>query len=230
MQLLLPVTLNPRLSFDTFVEPQKSSGLITSVLKEGIDDATFSFFLIVGGNDVGKSHILNACCHYANKIGKTSMLMPMEQVVGLPTEIIDGLDNVDVLCIDDLNLVLKDKDWQVAIFNLFNSMQQNNSTLIISANALPTELQISLPDLASRMQWGTLFQLAGLNNEEKIRALVRHANDMSFELPEEVAKLMLNRLPRKMSFLMQALNLLSRQTIEKKRKVTVPFAKDVLEI
>ncbi|MBU2881367.1 DnaA regulatory inactivator Hda [Psychrosphaera sp. B3R10] len=230
MQLLLPVTLNPRLSFDTFVEPEKSSGLITSVLKEGIDESEFTFYLIVGSDDVGKSHILNACCHHANRKGKTSMLMPMEQVIGLPTETIDGLEKVDVLCIDDLNLVLKDHDWQIAIFNLFNSMQQNKSTLIISSNVLPAEMEITLPDLASRMQWGTLFQLTGLNNDEKVKALITHANDMSFELPEDVAKLMLNRLPRKMSFLMQALYLLSRQTIEKKRKVTVPFAKEVLEI
>lgn len=230
MQLLLPVTLNPRLSFDTFVEPESSSGLITSVLKAGVTPNEFEFFLIVGGSDVGKSHLLNACCHFANKQGKTSMLMPMEQVVGLPTEIVDGLEQVDVLCIDDVDLVLNDQDWQVAVFNLFNSMKQTGGTLIMSANALPNALDISLPDLASRLQWGTLFQLTNLNNDEKIQALVSHANDMSFDLPEDVAKLMLNRLPRKMSILMQALHLLSRQTIEKKRKVTVPFAKEVLDI
>lgn len=230
MQLLLPVTLNPRLSFDTFVEPESSSGLITSELQAGVDSIGFNFYLIVGNRDVGKSHLLNACCHYANKQGKTSMLMPMEQVVGLSTEIIDGLEQVDVLCIDDVDLVLNDTKWQVAVFNLFNSLQQTGGTLIMTANALPTEMAISLPDLASRLQWGTLFQLVGLNNDEKIQALVSHANDMSFDLPEDVAKLMLNRLPRKMSFLMQALNLLSRQTIEAKRKVTVPFAKTVLDI
>ena len=59
---------------------------------------------------------------------------------------------------------------------------------------------------------------------------MQHAHLMGFELTEEVARFMLNRLPRKMTFLMQALDTLAKQSIEKQRMVTVPFVKKILDI
>lgn len=230
MQLLLPVTLNSGQNFETFVESKQSNGLVVSALKEAILSSDFTAHYIAGGESSGCSHLLSACCHYANQNSLTSILMPLDQVIQMTPAAIEGLENVDLVCIDNFDCIQGDKTWETAIFNLFNSLQQSNATLIFSGHHVPQELQLTLPDLTSRLQWCTLFQLTSLSGDEKVSALVQHAHYMGFELTEDVVKFMLNRLPRKMSFLMQALNTLAKKSIEKKRKVTVPFVKQELEI
>lgn len=230
MQLLLPVSINTSQTFMSFVEPEQNQNILINDLQRGISDSQFSGHFIAGTDAVGKSHLLTACCNYANEIGKTSILIPAEQVLPSSSEVINGLENVDVVCIDDFHLLVGKADWEVAIFNLFNALQANNASIIFTANDTPKNLKIKLPDLNSRLDWCTLFQLGGLTEDEKVKALIQHAHIVGFELSEEVAKFMLNRLPRKMTFLMQALNTLAKQSIEQKRLVTVPFVKDVLEI
>jgi len=230
LQLLLPVSIQSSQTFSSFVEAKASNGLINSSLKACFDSPEFSCAVIVGAESSGKSHLLSACCNLANELSKTSMLLPLEQVSELSPEVIDGLGDVEVICVDNLQYIAGNAGWETAIFNLFNVLQQNKAKLFISATGLPNDLSIELPDLVSRLQWGTLFQLISLDNEEKISALIQHAHQMGFELSEEVASFMLNRLPRKMVFLMQALNTLAKQSIEQQRMVTVPFVKQVLEI
>lgn len=230
MQLLLPVTIQSSQTFANFVEGAGANGLVCSSLQSYIESSDFKVAIIVGPESSGKSHLLSACCNFANQNNQSSMLVPLEQVADLSPDVIDGLDNVEVICIDNLDLVAGKANWETAIFNLFNVLQQNNSKLFISASELPQDLDIELPDLVSRLQWGTLFQPSALNNDEKVSALIQHAHLMGFELSEDVAGFMLNRLPRKMSFLMQALNTLAKQSMEQQRMVTVPFAKQVLEI
>lgn len=230
MQLLLPVTIQSSQTFANFVEGEEAKGLVCASLESYVDTNDFKVAIIVGPESSGKSHLLSACCNYANETNKTSMLIPLEQVADLSPDVIEGLENVEVICIDNLDKIAGNPAWETAIFNLFNVLQQNSSKLVLSANELPQELNIALPDLVSRLQWATLFQPSILNNEEKVTALIQHAHLMGFELTEDVASFMLNRLPRKMSFLMQALNTLAKQSIEKQRMVTVPFVKQVLEI
>ena len=230
MQLLLPVTINTSQTFSSFVEPAESNGLIINELSRAILSDEFTCHFIAGNSGVGRTHLLTACCHLANLKRKSSILLPLEQVTASSPELIDGLELVDVVCIDNFDTVVGNKDWENALFNLFNLLQQNKATVIFTGNQVPTELKISLPDLASRIQWCTLFQLNFLSNDEKQKALVQHAHLMGFELTEEVAKFMLNRLPRQMTFLMQALDTLAKQSIEKQRMVTVPFVKKILDI
>jgi len=230
MQLLLPVTINTTQTFSSFVEPNESNGLIVSELTRAINSEEFTCHFIAGNSGVGRTHLLTACCHVANLNKKTSILLPLEQVTAASPELIDGLEHVDLVCIDNFDTVVGNQEWENAIFNLFNLLQQNKAGVIFTGNQVPMELNIQLPDLASRMQWCTLFQLNFLTNEEKQKALVQHAHLMGFELTEDVAKFMLNRLPRQMTFLMQALDTLAKQSIEKQRMVTVPFVKKILEI
>ena len=230
MQLLLPVTINTSQTFSSFIEPEQSDGLIVSEISRAIKSKEFTCHYVAGKEGTGRTHLLTAGCHYANENKKSSILLPLEQVVDSSPDLIEGLETVDLVCIDDFDLVVGSEPWETAIFNLFNALQQTKATLIVTGNQVPGELDIRLPDLASRMQWCTLFQLYVLSNDAKIQALMQHAHLMGFELTEEVARFMLNRLPRKMTFLMQALNTLAKQSIERQRIVTVPFVKEILEI
>lgn len=230
VQLLLPVTFNRTQTFSSFVEDQNLNGLLVSELTRALTSDDFSAHFIAGNNGVGCSHLLNAVCHFADTEGKTSMLLPLDQVVSASPDIIEGLDNVDVVCIDDIQVLEGKLEWQTAIFNLFNQLHQSNAKIIFAGHKLPTQLQFELKDLLSRLQWCTIFQLQELNEELKIKALIQHAHLMEFEVSVEVAKFIIHRLPRNMIILMQALDTVAKQSIAMKRVVTVPFVKEVLGI
>ncbi len=228
MQLLLPVSINASQTFDSFVNSEDE--LLIEQLKQAVATSDFTSLYIAGSQGAGKTHLLNACCHAANELEKTSILLPLEQMLSMSPQVLDGIENIDLVCIDNIELIKGNMDWQKAIFNLFNSLMQSNGTLVVAGSDTSNNLKLELPDLVSRMQWATPYQLHQLSEQDKTVALIHHAHLMGFELSEDVAKFMLSRLPRKMDFLMQALNTLAKQSIEKQRVVTVPFVKEVLEI
>lgn len=228
MQLLLPVSINASQTFDSFVNCEDQ--VLLEQLQNSVVNPDFSSLYIAGAQGSGKTHLLNACCHAANEANKTSILLPLEQMLSMSAQVLDGMEDIDLVCIDNIELIKGNMDWQKAIFNLYNSLMQSNGTLVITGSDTSHNLELELPDLASRIQWATPFQLHQLSEQDKTVALIHHAHLMGFELSEDVAKFMLSRLPRKMDFLMQALNTLARQSIEKQRVVTVPFVKEVLEI
>ena len=228
MQLLLPVSINESHTFDSFVAGEDE--LLLEQLQQAVASPEFVSFYIAGAQGSGKTHLLNASCHAAHSQNKTSILLPLEQMLTMSAQVLDGIENIDLVCIDNIELIRGNMEWQKAIFNLFNSLMQSNGTLVIAGAETSNNLKLELPDLASRMQWATPYQIHPLSEQDKTVALIHHAHLMGFELSEDVAKFMLSRLPRKMDFLMQALNTLAKQSIEKQRVVTVPFVKEVLEI
>lgn len=229
MQLLLPVTINSTQTFSSFVGADAEQ-IMAAEIQRVIGEDKFAGVYISGKEGQGKSHLLSAACHFSNDKALTSMMLPMEQVKATSPDIIQGLENVDLLCVDNLDAIAGELKWETAIFNLFNALMQNNAKVIFTASATSNHIDWALPDLASRLQWCTYFQLSSLSERDKQRALVQHAHLMGFELSDDVVRFMLNRLPRKMSFLMSALDQLAKQSIAQQRKITVPFVKEVLEV
>ena len=93
MQLLLPVTINTSQTFSSFIEAEQSDGLIVSELSRAITSETFTCHYIAGQEGVGRTHLLTACCHFANMKGLSSILLPLEQVVDSSPDLFYYRDN-----------------------------------------------------------------------------------------------------------------------------------------
>jgi len=87
-----------------------------------------------------------------------------------------------------------------------------------------------LPDLASRFSLGLVDRLKPMNEEQIIKAISLHATVRGFNLPAEVAKYLISRVPRDVSVLVDIIKLLDYESLSKQRKLTVPFIKTVLDI
>ena len=79
-----------------------------------------------------------------------------------------GLENIDLVCLDDIQLIAGNKEWQQAVFDLYNRMIEQNKCLIITGDQSVAKLNISLPDLVSRLSWGLTEQLKPLTDKEKV--------------------------------------------------------------
>jgi DnaA family protein len=142
---------------------------------------------------------------------------------------LDGLATRELICIDDVDEVAGAQDWDVAFFNLFNEMQETGGQLVVAARAAPRECGFALADLTSRMSRLPVFQLQALDEQQRAAALQLRARHRGLELPDETAAYMLRRSRRDMASLYELLDKLDLEALRAKRRLTIPFVRDVLQ-
>ncbi|MEC8909157.1 MAG: DnaA regulatory inactivator Hda [Pseudomonadota bacterium] len=186
------------------------------------------FIYLWGATGSGVSHLLQAACHYAEGIGHQSMYLPLAELKDIGPGMLEGVDQLPLVAIDDLQEVMGDAEWEEALFHLYNRIRDRQSHLLIGASAPPSQAGGKLPDLVSRLSWGITYQVETLSDEEKVQALILRARQRGFDLLDDVAVFIMNRGPRDMAGLCQILDQLDQASLKEKRKLTIPFVKSEL--
>jgi DnaA-homolog protein len=182
---------------------------------------------IWGEAGMGKSHLLQATCNLAAKNSFTVCYLTRSEILGQSTDMFDGLEQVELICLDDIESWLIDDEWEMALFDLINRVRENDSRLMMSSTHPPDESFVKLPDLRSRLAWGPVFQLQQLSDKEKFQALHYRARQSGLELPENVADYLMKRYPRDMFGLFQRLAVLDKASMATQRRLTIPLVKSV---
>lgn len=178
----------------------------------------------------GKTHLLQACCQALSHHGST-MYLPLSLLKEWGPKMLDDLEDQSLISIDDIEAIVCDAHWEEALFHLYNRVRDNEQTiLIISAQAPPANLGIRLPDLQSRLNWGLVMQLHELEDQDKITTLKLRARKRGFELSDSVVRFLMNRCARNMHDLHQLLDRLDEASLVAQRKITIPFVKHILGI
>lgn len=221
-QIPLNLQLRKDLTFKNFVESSNES--LIHMLKSCEE----RFVYIWGEASCGKTHLLQAVCHQQGQEGKSPVYLSLKDTEVTDPEILTGLENMDVVCIDDVHVIKQQADWEVALFNLFNLIRDANGYLIISGDAPPNELGMNLQDLVSRLSWGIVIQVQTLNDVGKMKVLQTRASQMGLDLPDDIAEYLLKRSPRDMSSLVSLLDKLNIASLTEKRRLTIPFVRQYL--
>lgn len=230
MQLALAVTLPDDEVFASFYQGENRQ-LVEHLNKVVSKENTrFSFTFLSGTNQTGKSHLLYASCVKAQELGLSNILLPLDQLIQMKPEVLDGVDSYDLICVDNFELIGGNEAWEKAFFYLFNLLDAAGKTLIVAANGLPDTLNIKLPDLISRLNWGVTYQLKYLNDDDKVKALQVRAKLRGLELSIEAGRYMVSRLTRDITSLINALDKLDKTSIALQRKLTIPFIKTTLSL
>lgn len=183
---------------------------------------------VFGASGSGKSHLLYAACVQAQELGLTSQLLALDEFAQYSPRMLDNLEQLDLVCLDNIGAVAGDSHWQVALFDLYNRLAEHGKKLIIVADDQPTALGFTLPDLVSRLQACTVFQLRLLSDDDKQKLLQQKARVRGLDLPDEVARYLLNRQQRDIRALVSTLDILDKASMVHQRRLTIPFVKDVL--
>jgi DnaA-homolog protein len=226
-QLALPLGLRDDATFDNFyqgVNQHAMQAVIACASGEG-----YPFIYLWGQVGAGRSHLLQAACHLATEKNRSSVYLPL-QTPDLAPQILQNLEHINVVCIDDIEAIAKDKLWEEALFHLYNRMRDTKQALLIAGNNPPQRLGLLLPDLVSRLAWGVVFQLQVLSDEDKLAALQMRAKLRGLILNDEVGQFLLRRCPRDMPKLFALLETLDRASLQAQRKLTIPFVKSVLQV
>jgi DnaA family protein len=157
--------------------------------------------------------------------GKSHLL----QAHGLGPSMLDGMGQVDVLCIDDAGIVAGEPDWERQLFGVFENLTQHGGRLVLAASGAVAACRFGLPDLASRLMSGETYRLNGLTDEERVAALQLRASWRGLELPDETGKYLIARVDRSTGALFALLDRLDQAALAAQKRLTVPFVRSVLE-
>jgi DnaA family protein len=183
-----------------------------------------------GPSGTGKSHLLQAASSCAADQQLRVAYIPLAQLADLTPGMLQGLDMLDLVCIDDLQHAAGSAPWEQALFHLFNRLRERGRPLLMSADQGPQSIGIQLPDLQSRLAWDLVFHLQPLDEASLIQALQRRARARMFDFPDEVLDYLVKRVSRDTHSLFRLLDRLDEASLASKKKITIPFVKEELGI
>ncbi|WP_185235886.1 DnaA regulatory inactivator Hda [Teredinibacter franksiae] len=229
VQLSLGVSLRDDATFDNYFTATESNDQAIFALKKLAQGAEQNLVVIWGARSAGLTHLVQALCHRAGNAQRIIQYFPMADVRGYDSqELCEGLEEMDIVCLDGIEHVCGNRAWEQSLFHLFNRLRDAGKSLLISSHVSPPSLPILLPDLKSRVLGCEIYHIESLTDDGKKDALRMRAAARGMELSEEVASFILNRASRDTVELFQLLNRLDDASLREQRKLTIPFVKEVL--
>ena len=180
---------------------------------------------IWGAKSCGKTHLLQALCVQAHD---SAQYVPLAEFAATDPGILDGLASRNIICLDDLDAVAGNEQWELALFDLYNQVIDIGGAIVVAARAAQRETGIRLPDLDSRFSLLPTFRIHDLDDEGRIKALQLRAKHRGLDLPGETARFLLKRSRRDMGSLYRMLDKLDGEALAAKRRLTIPFVRGVL--
>ena len=174
----------------------------------------------------GKTHLLEAACRLVQARGETPFYLPLAEP-GLTPAILEAAEQSFLICLDDLQQVAGDRAWESALFSVCESARATGARVAAAATAAPASLGLGVPDLATRLAAGPVYQLQPLADADKLEAIRLRARNRGFEIPADVARYILNRYPRDLSSLFVLLERIDAASLAQQRRVTIPFLRQL---
>lgn len=181
---------------------------------------------VSGSAGTGKSHLLQGLCHQAIDNGGSAIYL--SSLDELHASVLEGLEAVDLVCLDGIEQVIIDQDWQTSLFHLINACRDQGRKFVASGRASAASLNISLDDLASRFKGAYLLTTEELTDRQKLEVVKLKARRRGFTMSEEVCRFILLRSDRDMHHLARLVDRLDEETLRRQKKVTIPFVKAAL--
>jgi DnaA-homolog protein len=116
---------------------------------------------------------------------------------------------------------------QHALFLAINEARDGGPAVLAAGDAPPARLGLR-PDLASRLAWGLVYQLMPLTDADKAEHLKSLATARGLLLSDDVARYLLERLPRDLTSLAAVMEVLDRYSLMRQRPLTLPLVREAL--
>ena len=229
-QLIFPFQINQKASFDSFFCSPDNLNLMTQ-LADIVKSKKYHELIIHGETGSGKSFLMQAVCNELSLAGKQFAFIPMNKAINMGIEIFQNLASLDAVCVDDVQLMLANENWETALFNLINECQQSNCSLILSfGGAQSPEENTKLPDLLSRIKRMDFMSVHKVQDNFLNQALNLVAQQFDINIDKAELELLLNHQTREFSLLVENLIFLDKQAASLKRKITIPLIKETLKL
>ena len=216
-------TLRKEVLFANFVSMEVNAVLLHFLRSFTTSSERLCFLHGTAGS--GKTHLLQALCQHSEH----AVYLPLQQLLPDGPATLDGLESLDLLVLDDVQVLAGHTAWEHRLFELFNAVHAGSGRLCLAADLPAAQLPLQLADLRSRLQLCVPFEVKQLDDAGKAQVLRQSAAQRGLELREEVAHYILQHSTRGMTELMAVLDQLDRLSLAEQRRLTLPFVKACME-
>ena len=119
----IPLQLEPsrEQNFDQYVAGPNEA-VLQSLLRilDGLDDQAYLW----GPRSSGKTHLLNALCLATRSRGGSAFYAGLKNLPSGSHALLEGLEQVTLLCIDDCDRVAGDSAWETSLFHCINRFRE----------------------------------------------------------------------------------------------------------
>ena len=203
------------LTRDNFLEgPANAAGL---ALVDSWPDWPNRIMLLVGPEGSGKSHL---AAIWAEQAGARTISAHALTAAAVPGALATGALVVDDLKSPDLD--------ERALFHLMNLAREDAASVLITARAPPTALEIELRDLRSRLRAVPTVLLLPPDDQLFRALIVKFCADRQLTVDEAVVSYLTSRIERSYAAVRQAVELLDTEALRLGRPITRALAADLL--
>ncbi|MCK9488211.1 MAG: DnaA regulatory inactivator Hda [Xanthomonadales bacterium] len=193
------------------------------------DDVESAPLLIVGGSGSGKTHLLVATATAARDHGQHAGYLALSRWAAFDGDALAALASQQLLAVDEVEQIAGVREAEVALFDLYNRCLDSGCRLLLASREVPARLPLVLPDLGSRLAAATLMPLQPLPESARRELVGVRARARGFELEPAVIDFLFRHYRRDLPALLALIERLDRESLARKRRVTVPLVRAVLE-
>ncbi len=226
-QLPLGLELRDSARFASFF-PGPNAEAVRCLQSAAAGDGDALVFLS-GAAGLGKTHLLQAACYEAARHEQATAYLPLGALQTLSPDLFEGMEQLQLVCVDDVEAIAGLPDWETGLFHLFNRVRDSGSRLLVAGSGHADQIGLQLQDLVSRLGWGVTYKLYPLDEAAVQQALMHRASSRGLELPEETVAFLLKRIPRDLPSVFDLLDRLDEASMVEQRRLTIPFVKSVLD-
>ena len=194
-----PYPLNPKFSFDQFITGRSNEFAFAAAQQTTANPGTaYNPFVIFGSTGLGKTHLMQSIGHAVLEKDPTKKILYLhaekflsEMIKSLRHGTMDSfksiLSDADVLMLDDVQFFANKERSQEELFHRFNEKLEDNKQVILTSDRYPKELDGFEDRLKSRFTWGLCVGVDPPELETRVAILMQKSSMLGFNLPENVA-------------------------------------------
>ena len=224
-QLALQIQINERASLKNFFVSKNNNKTI-QILKNILlnsNNGVQIFIDDLGSN--GKSYLLQAICNDFSNSSNSSIYIPMQEAINLDPSILEGVSELNLICIDDVDLINKRREWELALFNLINECYEKDCFLLLSGSVNKLE---AIPDLVTRIKKMETLRLEAINDDELLEATQAISKNLNIEISDKNMNYLINNSKRDIKTIFRTLSQLEKESLERKKSIGLNLIKEVI--
>ena len=225
-QLALQIQINERASLDNFFiskNNNKAIQILKNILERSNNGAQI-FIDDLGSN--GKSYLLQAICNDFSNSNNSTIYIPMQKAINLEPSILEGVNDLNLICLDDIDLINNQRDWELALFNLINECYEKDCFLLLSGSIDKLEV---IPDLISRIKKMEILRLKAIDDDELLRATQSISKNLNIEISDKNMNYLINNSRRDIKTVFGTLSQLEKESLERKKSIGLNLIKEVIQ-
>ena len=223
-QLALQIQINERASLNNFFVSKNNNKTI-QILKDLLNSNNGAQIFIDDLGSNGKSYLLQAICNDFSNSNNSSIYIPMHEVINLDPSILEGVSELNLICIDDVDLISKRGEWEIALFNLINECYEKECLLLLSGSINKLE---AIPDLVSRIKKMEILRLEAINDDELLEATQAISKNLNIKISDKNLNYLMNNSRRDIKTIFRTLSQLEKESLERKKSIGLNLIKEVI--